>query len=77
MLRNQLIIEQKDNFVIKEFYIWRGPQQDQANKLHDRASRKLEDENLKLQLRYTFVNIYIKAVNVNRHCIYTFKKMLF
>jgi len=61
--------------------MWRGPQQNQRNKLFDaiiskNISQKTEyEENLKLRLRYTFVNKHTKAVN--RRCAYTLTKYIF
>lgn len=80
MLRDQLLVEQGDKFRINEFRMWRGPQQSEANMLIGEITKSTRnrfgpEENLKLRLRYTFVNKYTKAIN--RRCAYTLVKQLF
>lgn len=81
LLRDELIVRQGDEFKINEFHMWRGPQLGLENKLFKRTSnaniyKKIEnDENLKLCLKYTFVNKIIKAID--RRCAYVLVKHLF
>lgn len=75
-----MIVEEGDEVIINEFLMWRGPQKNKLNKLFDAVCNSTcktsqYEENLKLRLRYTFVNKHIKAVN--RCCIYTLTKHLF
>lgn len=82
LLRDQLLINKGDEFTINEFSMWRGPQQNQVNKALDETNSckntpkySLYEESLKLRLRYTFVNKYIKAVD--RRCAYTISRYLY
>lgn len=92
LLRDQLIVNQGDEFIINDFSMWRGHQEnkmwknyDSKNKSKDKLFQKIStirikdkpshDENLKLRLKYTFVNKHMKAIN--RRCAYTLKKELF
>lgn len=76
LLRDQLLVENKNEFIINEFYMWRGPQQNGNNKLFEIITvgkspydKSKYEQNLKLRLCYTFVNQYMKAIN--RRCVYT------
>jgi len=82
LLRDQLLVEQGDKFKINEFRMWRGPQQSQKTMLvgentitKSTCTRFGPEENLKLRLRYTFINNKTKAIN--RRCAYTLVKQLF
>lgn len=82
MLRDQLLIEEGDEFIINEFRMWRGPQKIQTNNLNGEVAiinstcnRFGQEENLNIRLRYTFVNKCIKVIN--RRCAYTLVKQLF
>lgn len=81
LLRDQLLINHGDILTINEFVMWRGPQQNKKNKLFDAILSKkhtnnaMYEEDLKLRLRYTFVNKLMKAVD--RRCSYTLTKYLF
>ncbi|XP_060858397.1 uncharacterized protein LOC132935795 [Metopolophium dirhodum] len=82
LLRDQLLVEQGDKFKINEFRMWRGPQQSQKTMLvgedtinKSTCNRFGPEENLKLRLRYTFINKKTKAIN--RRCAYTLAKQLF
>lgn len=82
LLRDQLLVEEGDEFTLNEFHMWRGPQENQENKLlginpKDKNSfQKSEtEEHLKLRLRYTFVNKYVKAID--RRCVYVLPKQLY
>lgn len=82
LLRDELLVENGDVFVINEFSMQRGPQQNPREELCDETidcqntlKKVRYEDNLKLRLRYTFVNKYIKAMN--RRCAYTVIKYLF
>jgi len=82
LLRDQLLVEQGDKFIINEFRMWRGPQQSQQTMLvgentiiKSTCNRFGPEENLKLRLRYTFINKNTKAIN--RRCAYTLAKQLY
>lgn len=82
LLRDQLLVEEGDEFILNEFHMWRGPQEYQDNRLRgvnfknkNSFQRSETEENLKLRLRYTFVNKHIKAID--RRCVYTLNKQLF
>ncbi|VVC44125.1 Protein arginine N-methyltransferase,S-adenosyl-L-methionine-dependent methyltransferase [Cinara cedri] len=82
LLRDQLLVNNGNEFMINELHIWRGPQTNLINKLFDRiVSRKSSlksctyEQDLKIRLRYTFVNKYTKAVD--RRCIYILNKHLY
>lgn len=81
LLRDQLIIKEGDEFFINEFHIWRGPQENTENKslegivVGNTLKITTCDENLKIRLRYTFVNKYNKAID--RRCAYIITKKLF
>lgn len=82
LLRDQLLVEQGDKFKINEFRMWRGPQLSQKTMLvgedtinKSTCNRFGPEENLKLRLRYTFINKKTKAIN--RRCAYTLVKQLF
>jgi len=85
LLRDQLLVEQGNKFIINEFRMWRGPQTTQQTQktmsvgektiTKSTSNRFGPEENLKLRLRYTFVNKYTKANN--RRCAYTLTKQLF
>lgn len=82
LLRDQLIIQSGDLFTINEFTMWRGPQKDKLNKQFDQqiinkntCDRSNYDECLKLRLRYSFINEYMKATD--RQCAYTLNKYVF
>lgn len=75
LLRDQLLVENKNEFIINEFYMWRGPQENGKNELFEKitAGRSLYDKikyerNLKLRLSYTFENQHMKVLN--RRCVY-------
>lgn len=78
LLRDQLLVENGDVFEINEFCMLRGPQQNPKKETIDcqnTLKRFRYEENLKLRLRYTFINKYVKAMN--RRCAYTVIKYLF
>lgn len=77
LLRDQLLVEEGDEFTLNEFHMWRGPQINQENELLGKNSfqRSETEENLKLRLSYTFVNKYVKAID--RRCVYTLTKQLY
>jgi len=82
LLRDQLLVEQGDKFKINEFRMWRGPQKSENTMLvgedtitKSTCNRFGPEENLKLRLRYTFINKKTKAIN--RRCAYTLAKQLF
>lgn len=81
LLRDQLLVNEGDEFTIDEFIMWRGPQKNEENKLFDSVIRKniynksMYEENLKLRLRYTFVNKFMTAID--RRCTYTLTKYMF
>lgn len=82
LLRDQLLVVQGDEFTINEFHMWRGPQKNQVDNPFENATvnesskdRSQQEENIKLRLRYTFVNQFMKAID--RRCAYTLTKQLF
>jgi len=82
LLRDQLLVNENDEFIINEFCMWRGPQSNQGNTPSNETTnneiiclRSAYEENLKLRLMYTFVNEQTKAIN--RRCAYTVTKYLF
>lgn len=79
LLRDQLLVVQGDEFILNEFHMWRGPQVNNPfeNSIASNSScnNSLQEENLKLRLRYTFINQFMKAID--RRCAYTLIKNLF
>lgn len=81
LLRDQLIVREGDDFIINEFHMWRGPQENEENKLFEgtvcenTCNKKAFEENLKIRLSYTFVNKYNKAID--RRCAYILVKKFF
>lgn len=81
LLRDQLLVIEGDKFIINEFIMQRGPQDnkskyDPSTTIYENTSKKsVCEDSLKLRLNYTFVNKYTKAID--RRCIYTITKYLF
>lgn len=82
LLRDQLLVNNEDEFIINELHIWRGPQKNSTNKLLDKIicsknyyGNSNYEQSLKFRLSYTFKNKYIQATN--RRCLYTLNKHLF
>lgn len=82
LLRDQLLVNNGDRFILNELHIWRGPQKNSINKMFDRIISSKNyygnsnyEQNLKFRLSYTFMNKYIQATN--RQCLYILNKYLF
>lgn len=81
LLRDQLLVVEGDEFIINEFHMWRGKQNlvnnpfEKTTVSKSSSNNSPDEENIKLRLRYTFVNTYMKAID--RRCAYTLTKQLF
>lgn len=75
LLRDELVLEKDDIFIINDFRIWRGPNQHKADNETINTLKSSDEENLKLRLKYTFVNKHMEAID--RRCAYTLIKHLF
>lgn len=79
LLQDQLIVEQNDIFIINDFRMWRGsqnrPYKPYNKNIAKTCLKSRNEENLKLRMRYTFVNRHMKVVD--RCCAYTLIKDLY
>lgn len=80
MLRDQLLVEEGDQFVLNEFIMIRGPKGENkqfeiTNNCESTSKKSEYEDSLQLRLCYTFINKYTKAID--RRCAYTVTKYLY